>query len=167
MQPASFIRRTVLERTGWLDPAFSNGKDHELWLRIGLVGVIRHIPSPVAKVRRCPGLSQRPDLAGMKIELTKKFLDRTDLPAPFREPRFRKRAMSNAFLMAAVYSWTGRGGRRETLRYLMSAVRTNPANLFAVTGLFLAHALFNTLPIGCRDTLRRIRGTVRRIVYRR
>jgi hypothetical protein len=43
-QPAAFIRRRILEKVGWLDTAYISKKDHELWLRIGLAGVIRHIP---------------------------------------------------------------------------------------------------------------------------
>jgi hypothetical protein len=59
-QPTSFIRRRVLEKVGWLDEAFISKKDHELWLRIGLVGTIQRLPHVLARERIGPGyLAQR------------------------------------------------------------------------------------------------------------
>src|SRR5256714_7335185 len=56
-QPASFIRRSILERVGWLDTSFYQKKDHELWLRIGTVGTIAYLPALLAHARNQEGLS--------------------------------------------------------------------------------------------------------------
>jgi len=74
-QPAAFIRREILEKVGWLDVKFVSKKDHELWLRIGLAGNIRHIPIVLANARACPGyMAQQGDItAAACVALTKKF----------------------------------------------------------------------------------------------
>ena len=160
-QPTSFIRRSVLEKAGWLDPKFSNGKDHDLWLRIGLKGTIKHAPFHAAYVRRCFGLSQRSDMAKSKIELTKKFFSIDDLPAPFNSPQFRRRAMSNAYLTAGEYTWYNTKSLIKSLRYVFKAVITDPLNLCYVSGAFFLYVLFFALPLRWREKLRYLYGKLR------
>lgn len=53
-QPAVFMRRAALERTGYLDLSFHLLLDHQLWLRIGAVGGMRHIDQVWASARFHP-----------------------------------------------------------------------------------------------------------------
>ncbi len=55
-QPAAFIKRKILEKIGWLDTNILK-TDHELWLRIGLNGKIKHIPITLASARNIRGHS--------------------------------------------------------------------------------------------------------------
>lgn len=131
-QAASFIRRPVLEKVNWLDIEFSQKKDHEVWLRIGLVGKIQYIPFLFAYVRDCEGISQRGDeVARSCLQVTQKWFTLPDLPAPFRAPRFKRRAMSNAYLRGSVYSFMRACGgyRRMSLSYLWRALITDPGNI--------------------------------------
>ena len=46
-QPAVFMRRSVLERAGFLDPSYHYLLDHHLWVRIARIAPIRHINSQI------------------------------------------------------------------------------------------------------------------------
>lgn len=50
-QPAVFLRRALLERTGLLDPSFHYLLDHHLWLRVAQAAPIVHIPRTLAAAR--------------------------------------------------------------------------------------------------------------------
>lgn len=53
-QPSVFMRRSVLEQVGFLDPSYDFMLDHHLWLRIGLTAPIQHIPEVLAAARHHP-----------------------------------------------------------------------------------------------------------------
>lgn len=129
-QPASFMRRSILEKVNWLDPEFHYGKDHELWLRIGLVGNIQHIPIHVAYVRNCLGLSQHGiPVSDAKVNLTKKFFTFTDLPMPLGSKTFRRRALSNAYLVGSSYAWDGGRFKKRMIVYVLRSILTDFFNL--------------------------------------
>lgn len=131
-QPSSFIRRPVLEKINWLDASFVQKKDHELWLRVGLAGIIRYVPDVFAYYRRCLGISQRGDEAARSCpQITKKFLSLPELPKEFRNERFRRRAWSNAHLMGAIWAFPQRNGghRRLAWEFLCQAFLHDPSNL--------------------------------------
>ena len=46
-QPAVFMRRTALEQAGWLDPSYRYLLDHQLWLRLALIGKPCYLPHAV------------------------------------------------------------------------------------------------------------------------
>jgi glycosyltransferase involved in cell wall biosynthesis len=50
-QPAVFIRRSVLEQAGLLDPSFHCLLDHHLWLRMARLAPIVYIPETLAAAR--------------------------------------------------------------------------------------------------------------------
>jgi len=96
-QAASFIKRPILERVGWLYPKLLH--DHELWLRISLSGGnICHVPTLLAYARHHEeNLGYRSDLViPLKLEITRAFFDKPNLPASLL--RLRNRAISNAYL---------------------------------------------------------------------
>lgn len=162
-QAASFMRRSILEKVGWLDAEFGNGKDHELWLRIGMVGTIRYAPLNIAYVRNGRGLSQRLDMGQAKVRVTEKFFRQQCLPAPFNSARFKRRALSNSFLVGSVYIWRGTRQLEPTLQYITRAVAIDPLNCpFILADLFgrIARSIFSLLPRGWRN---KIKGVGRRL----
>jgi len=104
-QPAAFIRRRILERVGWLDVDFYQKKDHELWLRIGLVGTIQHIPVLLAHERIHPGNLGYEGVSSARacVQLTKKFFTLPNVPESLKKKR--RRATSNAYLRGIDYAF--------------------------------------------------------------
>jgi glycosyltransferase involved in cell wall biosynthesis len=50
-QPAVFIRKTALDKAGFLDSSYHLLLDHQLWLRVGQLGEIIHVKEPWASAR--------------------------------------------------------------------------------------------------------------------
>src|SRR5205085_5450453 len=50
--PAAMIRRDALTRVGNYDPYFKTTQDLDLWLRLGEVGRLGHVPEVVLQVRQ-------------------------------------------------------------------------------------------------------------------
>lgn len=50
-QPAVFFRRSVFEKTGYLDESLNFVMDYELWLRIGKIGTIKRVEKLLAYFR--------------------------------------------------------------------------------------------------------------------
>jgi glycosyltransferase involved in cell wall biosynthesis len=50
-QPAVFIRRSVLDQAGLLDPSYHCLLDHQLWLRMARLAPLVHIPETLAAAR--------------------------------------------------------------------------------------------------------------------
>ena len=161
-QPASFIRRSILEKVGWLDEELGNNIDQDLWLRIGLKGTIKYAPFHAAYMRRCRGLSQRSDMAESKINMAKNFFSINNLPAPFNSLRFKRRAMSNAYLIAGEYTWSNTKNLKQSFRYVFKAIITDPLNIFHIIGEFHLYVLFFALPNRWREKLRYYRGKFRK-----
>ncbi len=126
-QPAAFIRRAAVERVGWLDTAFYQKKDHELWLRIGRAGKIRHIPELLAHARSQQGLSFDGRTAAPACpQVTRKFFSLPDVPERLRVRR--RRAMSNSYLRGIDYAWAGGRIWSMVLWYAMRAIASDPSN---------------------------------------
>jgi len=148
-QATSFMRRSILEKVRWLDAEFGNGKDHELWLRIGMVGTIRYVPVHIAHIRNCHGLSQQLDMGQAKVRVTDKFFRQPNLHAPFNSRRFRQRALSNSFLVGAMYIWRGTRQLQPTLKYLTRALAHDPLNSPHILAKLLSkfsRSVFRLLP---------------------
>ena len=158
-QASSLMRRSILEKVGWLDTEFGNGKDHELWLRIGMVGTIRYASIHMAYVRNGRGLSQRLDMGEAKVRVTEKFFRQPDLPAPFNSARFQRMALSNSFLVGSIYMWRGTRQLKPTLQYLMRAFILDPLNCpFLLAELLkgFARSIFSLLPRLWREKIKGI-----------
>ncbi|MCP4372167.1 MAG: glycosyltransferase, partial [Deltaproteobacteria bacterium] len=85
-QPAAFIRRHILEQVGWLNTAFYQKKDQELWLRIGVVGKIQYLPTLLAYARNVEGLSQDGKTAAPAcVQVTKEFYKLPELPPHIKQ----------------------------------------------------------------------------------
>lgn len=131
-QPAAFLRRRIVERVGWLDPTFISKKDHELWLRIGLIGTIRHLPIVLAHERACPGhWAQRGDItAAACVTLTEKIFTQPNFPVGLRSRR--RYALANAYLRGARYAYRYGGHYGVALAYVARSVWLRPGNIAAV-----------------------------------
>jgi hypothetical protein len=90
-QAASFIRRPVLEKAGWLYPAWCH--DHDLWLRIALAGGnFRAVDAQLAGARiRQDNLGNNPAVViPGKVGLTERFFATPGLAPELA--KLRKRA---------------------------------------------------------------------------
>ena len=67
-QPAVFMRRSTLQKTGFLDPNYHYLLDHHLWLRIAREAAIRHVPSVWAFARFHPAAKNVSQAAGFGQE---------------------------------------------------------------------------------------------------
>jgi hypothetical protein len=138
-QPAAFIRRRILERVGWLDTAFYQKKDHELWLRIGLEGKIEHIPILLAHARSTRGLSfDGKTAAPACVQVTRKFYTFPSIPPALQ--RKKRRAFSNSYLRGMDYAFAGGCLWGIIFDYALRAALVDPTN--------------------ARNALRRLRGYV-------
>ena len=153
LQPSSFIRRSIVEKAGWLD----ENDDHWLWLRIGLVGTIKYAPIHIAQVRRDIGLRMAQYISESKVELTLKFFEQPDLPAPFNGKKFKKRAISNAYVIAAIGIWSGSGKLFLSLKYLFKALSADILNSFHAVKTYLAYFIFYLLPVIWQEKIRGMR----------
>lgn len=130
-QAASFMRRAILERVGWLYPKLCH--DHDLWLRISMAGGnLQRIPALLAHARdRSDNLGNRSDqMVALKIGLTENFFDNPGLPPELT--RLRRRAISNAYLRCVDFilkdSRPKDELRSKITRAILQAVRSDPSN---------------------------------------
>jgi glycosyltransferase involved in cell wall biosynthesis len=126
-QPAAFIRRDVLEKVGWLELDFNYKKDHELWLRIGLVGKFKYFPVVLAQARNIKGISYLGDKsAATCVKITEKFFTLPNIPVDLI-PR-KRRAMSNSYLRGISYLYVGGHHWAMMVKYFINAVKYDPSN---------------------------------------
>jgi glycosyltransferase involved in cell wall biosynthesis/SAM-dependent methyltransferase len=128
-QPASFIRRSAIDRVGKLDISFRQKMDHELWLRIGLEGKIRHLPTLLAHARFHPGVSFERSAPATCVQVTRKFYSFPNVPGHLRARR--SRALSNSYVRGIDYEWAGAKRWSLVLWYATLAVGCDPSNLRA------------------------------------
>ena len=128
-QPASFIRRKMAQRVGWLYPAWFH--DWELWRRVSLSGGgIRRVPHLLGCARVRQDNSQyRPEILikGL-VDLTRRFFSLPGLPTDL--PGLQPRALSNCYLRIVQTLQHGRPESRGLLFMLrLKAVAADPTNL--------------------------------------
>jgi hypothetical protein len=73
-QPAVFMRRSVLERAGYLDPSYHFMLDHHLWIRMACLAPIQFIPQTLAAARQHAEAKNVKQAAGFSLE-TQRILD--------------------------------------------------------------------------------------------
>jgi glycosyltransferase involved in cell wall biosynthesis len=129
-QPATFLRRRVLESAGFLDEFLSYAMDLDFWLRIGARGhAFAHLPRRLATLRLHPqakSIRSFEAFAPELIRIYERLFRRDDLPLSVKA--LRKRAMSNVFFRASqCYFWSGR--LDEARRHALRAWRHDPSNI--------------------------------------
>jgi len=128
-QPGFLMRRDLLTRIGYLDPAFHYAMDFDYWLRVGKRGRLLYIPKVLAGFRIHPeakGSTQIATLAQENVLLVEKFFADPDLPEALRG--LYKSANGKANLESANwYFWLGNA--RGARKCAWDAVRRAPCNL--------------------------------------
>lgn len=127
-QPASFMRRPILEKVNWLDAELGNNIDIDLWLRIGLVGKIKYVPDFFAYKRDCTGKTEDRNMSVATVNVMEKFFQNKNIPAYFKTKKFKNRAMSNAYLVGSNFALL-KPYYKEFISYLVRSIAVDPLNL--------------------------------------
>lgn len=113
-QPAVFMRKTMLDKAGHLDPAFHYLLDHHLWIRMARLAPVQHIPEPLAAARHHPAaknVSQAAAFGQEAMRILEWMETQTDLAALVQKNRRRIEA----------------GAQRLNARYLLDGGMPGPA----------------------------------------
>ena len=109
-QPATFVRRRVLETVGYLDETLHYVMDLDYWLRVGLGHAMSHLAAPLATLRLHASAKSVQDVAAFGPELVRVYetlFARPDLPLEVRA--VEREAMARAYYRAAHGAfWAGR-----------------------------------------------------------
>jgi hypothetical protein len=127
-QPAVFMRRSLIEKIGYLDPSYHYLLDHQLWLRIAQTAPIRHVADLWAAARQHPdakNVAQAPEFGKEALRLRAWMETQPDLAARITQ---RKRTVDA-------------GVHRLNARYLLDGGLAGPA-LRAYGQAFLAQPSF-------------------------
>lgn len=128
-QPASFIRRRILDKVGFLDTSYIL-IDLELWSRIALSGTIRHLNQTLAQARSHSGYD-RSRFGLDQVRITRKTVNNPAFPATYFH--LKKRALSRAYLQAAEYERESpRKSRRKLAAYFLHALWEDPTDLLEI-----------------------------------
>lgn len=107
-QPSSFIRRSVMEKAGYLDPTFYYFMDWDFWMRAGLYCKIDHIDAIWSTYRlhaESKTVSQSKKAAPELIYMYEKYFNRTDLPDKIMA--IKKQSMMNMYFTSGGYYLQG------------------------------------------------------------
>lgn len=118
-QPATFIRRRVLETTGGVDEALHYVMDFDLWLRAGLQHSFAYLPVHLAALRVYGAAKSVAGLDRMGDELVqiyRAYFQRPDLPVEIRA--LQSEALGMIYQRAAdCHFWAGKLGSARQLAF--------------------------------------------------
>ena len=103
-QPAVFMRRTALEKTGFLDLSYHYLLDHQLWIRLASVGDMRYIPQLWASAHYhedCKNLKQAAEFGKEAFRMVEWMPTQPDLLPEFN--RHRKEIIAGAHRLNGFY----------------------------------------------------------------
>jgi glycosyltransferase involved in cell wall biosynthesis len=140
-QPATFLRRRVVESIGYLDETLSYVMDFDYWLRLGMQHRVVHLPVSLATLRLHASAKSVQAVARFAPELVRiyqRLFARPDLPPAVRA--IEAEAKSNIYYRAAHCAfWAGQAATARA--YAARSWRQRPANLRALLLLTLSHAV--------------------------
>ena len=135
-QPAVFMRRSILEKAGFLDPSYNFMLDHHLWIRIAQLAPVLYAGGsegenqarslPWAAARHHPGaknVSQSPGFSNEIMRILEWMHTVPDLERIVQKDRRGVRA--GAYRLSARYLLDG-GKYREALRSYLLATGSKP-----------------------------------------
>jgi glycosyltransferase involved in cell wall biosynthesis len=125
-QPSAFIRRRVVDQTGFLDPHYYYFMDWDFWLRAGLKHKIAYLPEPLSTYRlhsESKTIAQEARAAPELEYMYRKFFQRDEVPPEIR--RLERRAMVNMFFTSGGYYLRG-NDRKGAARMGLRALRIYP-----------------------------------------
>ena len=120
-QPGVFIRRSVLEKAGYLDLDYHYLLDHQLWLRMAALAPIRHIPDFFAAARfhaAAKNVAMAAEFGREAFAIVDWMQAQPDLAPLFNEDERSIRA--GAYLLSARYLQDGGQQGRAFVHYLKS-----------------------------------------------
>lgn len=153
-QPSAFIRRSVIEDIGLLDPSYYYFMDWDFWLRAGIRHQIAYFPELLSTYRlhQESKTVAQPARAAPELEyMYRKFFARPDLPADIRA--LERRAMVNMFFTSGGYYLEG-GNPSGARRMGFKALAAHPSSIYRPA---VMHKFFYCL-LGGRSGYRRSRG---------
>jgi glycosyltransferase involved in cell wall biosynthesis len=103
-QPAVFMRRSILEKTGFLDQSYHLLLDHQLWIRLALVAGMQYLPSMWASAHYhedCKNLAMAADF-GKEAARIVEWMQRSPHFAGLFDQN-RKRILAGAMRLNAFY----------------------------------------------------------------
>ncbi len=125
-QPAVFMRRTVLEKAGYLEPSYHYMLDHHLWIRMARLAPIRHIPQVWAAARQHPAaknVNQAPGFGRETLALLEWMQTQPDLAQ--RIATQHRQVSGGAYRLNARYLLDG-GQPAAALKSYAIALRASP-----------------------------------------
>jgi glycosyltransferase involved in cell wall biosynthesis len=143
-QPAAFMRRAALDKTGGLDPSFHFLLDHHLWIRIAQQGRILHVSQSWAAARYHAQAKNRAKAAEFGYEAFRIFewAKQDDRLAPVLA-KVDRRARASAHRVDARYLLDG-GRPAAALSAWIYALLIHPATALARLNIFVS-AILNLL----------------------
>ncbi len=162
-QPAVFFRRSILEKTGFLDSTFHFLLDHHLWIRIAQHGKILHVSQTWAAARFHAEAKNRAKAAEFGREAFRILAWAESQPKLCEAVRpVERRARASAHRVDARYLLDG-GKSASALRAWMRAFFIHPPTALARLNIFVS-ALLNLAGLGfirnavLSRRLRRVKG---------
>jgi glycosyltransferase involved in cell wall biosynthesis len=117
-QPAVFMRRSVLEQAGFLDPSFHMLLDHHLWLRMARIAPMVYIPETLAAARYHAGaknLANTTDFGQEALRIANWMETAPEFSALFQQNR--SRILGGAHRLDAFYLLDGNRYRAALSAY--------------------------------------------------
>src|SRR4030095_5223580 len=158
-QPSAFIRRSVIEDIGMLDPLYYYFMDWDFWLRAGLNHRISYFPELLSTYRLhadSKTVAQANKAAPELEYMYRKFFARTDLPESIRS--LEKEAMMNMLFTSGGYYLEG-GNKKAAARAALKALRSFPSRFYHPSAI---HKLFYCF-CGGSSIYQRSRGTYHKL----
>jgi hypothetical protein len=130
-QPAVFLRRSLLEQAGWVDPAYHFLLDHQLWLRMARLAPVCYLGAgafrPLAAARHHPAAKNltMASKVGVEIERVLAWMEAQPDLAP-RLAADRRQVYGGAYRLSARYLLEG-GQPGPALRGYLRALRCWPS----------------------------------------
>jgi glycosyltransferase involved in cell wall biosynthesis len=125
-QPSAFIRRSVIDDIGLLDPVYYYFMDWDFWLRAGIDHSIAYFPELLSTYRlheASKTVAQAVKAAPELEYMYRKFFALPNLRDEIR--RLEKEAMVNMFFTSGGYYLQG-GGRKAARHMAIKALQTRP-----------------------------------------
>jgi len=166
LQPATFMRRSVLEAAGYLDTDYHLILDHELWVRMAARAPIRHVPQFWA-LERTHGAAKTIARAGDFVVEARRMLDQAQRdPSLSDSYEQAPRRIEAGFHVFSARRLIDAGPYRQAALHLIQAARLHPITVarywYKVLQAFGSAFGFDWLFIWYRSLRRRLqfRGAI-------
>jgi glycosyltransferase involved in cell wall biosynthesis len=155
-QPATFLRRRVLQSVGYLDETLHNTLDFDYWVRVAARHRIAYLPECLAGFRLHAGsktvrLSER--RSQERLRIYEQFFKAPDLPPHIR--RVRRKAMSTVHTRIANHHFL-KGDMKEARQHALAGWRYLPWTLQRTQLKVLVLSLTGARGVGLASRLGRL-----------